>query len=94
MKKTIGLRLTVTLIIGVMLLLSCHTHPHQFSFLGDVAHCPLCQILQCGFTFTPSFELILLMLTIGNIFITSLTVPILIRHPKCTVRAPPTLPLI
>jgi membrane-bound ClpP family serine protease len=62
MKKRFYLRLTVILLIGVLLLLSGHTHPHNYLISAD--HCILCQILQCGFTNVVSFILTLFLIGI------------------------------
>jgi ABC-type cobalt transport system substrate-binding protein len=89
MKKQIGFRIIVLLLIGVMLILSCHTHPQHFSCGGEDDHCLLCQVLHSGFTYTPSFELILLLTIIELITLLPVFAIKLFHHTGCDGRAPP-----
>ncbi|MGD9155943.1 MAG: hypothetical protein PVG90_10665 [Bacillota bacterium] len=89
MKRQIGLRLTILILIGAMLLLSGHTHPHHFFCCGEDDHCPLCQILNTGFTVTTFFKLVLLLLTIGFITPSPLLAIKLSRPASCAGRSPP-----
>jgi hypothetical protein len=89
MKKQIGLRLAILILIGVMLLLATHTHPHHFYCCGEDDYCPLCQILNCGFTFTSSFELTLLLIVIGYITLSPLLAIKLNLPANYAGRAPP-----
>jgi hypothetical protein len=67
MKKQVHLQIIVILLIGLMLILSCHTHPHYSAWDGRDEHCSLCQILYAGFTGNFCFELILGFFLIGTI---------------------------
>lgn len=67
MKKRTSLQIIVILLIGFMLILSCHTHPYRSPWDSDDDHCLLCHILHSGFTFNLAFKLILLIILIGII---------------------------
>jgi hypothetical protein len=89
MKKQIVFQLTILILIGAMLLLAGHTHPHHNFDCGENDHCPLCQILKIGFTFTPSFKLVLLLISIAFIAQSPL-IAIKLSRPAANVgRAPP-----
>lgn len=67
MKKKTGRQRIIILLIGIIVLLSCHTHAHHLPWDGDDAHCHLCQILSNGFTGIHFFDLIILWILIGMI---------------------------
>ena len=71
MKKRLGFQLTVILLIGVLLLLCGHTHPHNYFEAAE--SCPLCQILQCGFTNVVAVALTLILISIILILPVALT---------------------
>jgi hypothetical protein len=90
MKKRTGLHIIALLLVGVMLLLSCHIHPHHFWDCGEDDHCPLCQILHSGFTFTSSFELIQLWIIITELIVFAPVIVLKLFSPTgCDNRAPP-----
>jgi hypothetical protein len=89
MKKQIGLRIIVLLLIGVMLMLSCHMHSHHCSCCGEDHHCLLCQVLHSGITYTPSFELVLLLIIIELISLAPVIAIKLFHDIGCDGRAPP-----
>lgn len=91
MKKSVILKISIILVIGLMLLLSCHTHPLLSPWDGGDDHCLLCQLLQVGFTCSLVFILKLLL----NLF----EILSLIQNPTVTIpfrtgydnRAPPCM---
>jgi hypothetical protein len=64
MKKRTSLQIIVILLIGLMLLLSCHPLFHHSLLDGDDDNCLLCHLLHVGFTSNFLFELTQLLIFI------------------------------
>jgi hypothetical protein len=88
MKKSSGFRILSMLLIGMMMLLSCHMHPHHF--LGEDEHCQVCQLLNSGFICVFSFAVTLLLLLVGLIRLAPARRLLLLYITECNGRAPPT----
>jgi hypothetical protein len=89
MKKSIVLKIGILLMIGLMLLLSYHTHPPLSPGDGDDDHCLLCQILHTGFTFSLSFEFSALLILIEIIFLSQTLIEKILPQTGFDYRAPP-----